>query len=585
MDIQLKRLTLLRSVVYHSSFRWIVLFVVIGTVIATASYNYYEVERELTKVELLRREAVAQLMATLLKEKFGRAADVAISISTRFSLQDSISAGQWQRALKLQYRILEEMPYIDRLFLSDIRGTLKADSPSLPGVLGHNFATRDWYQGVSKSWLPYVSPIYTRAAGPRQNVIAVTVPVRNKKGQVFGILGLQLRIENLLEWIPLINTGNNAFTYIVDSKGQLAYHSKRPYLEKITSVADNPIVKKMQHGAQGVEISYDPETEEKAIIAYASVPDSDWGVVVQQPYQSSLGMQARDSLLTQLIVGYSLILLLVTLAATMLLNFANARREAEIELEMKANLERQVNERTVALTAANKELEAFSYSVSHDLRAPLRSIDGFSQALLENYAEKLDERGANYLGRVRNAAQHMGNLIDQMLMLSRVTRVDMQSKRVDLSALASEVSAELQATDVTRKVEWRIQPGLSTVGDYNLLRIVLVNLLGNAWKYTANQTKPIIEFGFVCHADGSKEFYVRDNGAGFDLRYADKLFSAFQRLHLTNEFAGTGIGLATVQRIIHRHNGSVHGTGVVDQGATFYFKLPIQVNESEFSHV
>lgn len=241
--------------------------------------------------------------------------------------------------------------------------------------------------------------------------------------------------------------------------------------------------------------------------------------------------------------------------------------------------EQEINRRTAELQAANHELEAFSYSVSHDLRAPLRAIDGFSLALMEDYAGRLDETGKDYLNRVRAATQRMGQLIDDMLELSRIARMEMRHAPVNISELAVEVLEELQKGDPKRKVEWQVQPDMSVTADARLLRIVLTNLLGNAWKYTGRQPKPCIEFGSRTNANGVTEYFIRDNGAGFDMTYADKLFGPFQRLHAMAEFPGTGVGLAIVQRIIHRHGGEVHGEGVPGQGATFYFSLPEQIKE------
>ena len=221
---------------------------------------------------------------------------------------------------------------------------------------------------------------------------------------------------------------------------------------------------------------------------------------------------------------------------------------------------------------ANSELQSFSYSVSHDLRAPLRSIDGFSLALLEDYADKLDDSGKDYLQRVRAASQLMGRLIDDLLELSRVGRADMHRKRVDLSELAREIAAALQTAEPGRHGEFIIAPGMSVDGDASLLRAALTNLLGNAWKFTGKRDRPKIEFG-ARDEDGRRVYFVRDNGVGFDMTYADKLFVPFQRLHAKEEFPGTGIGLATIKRIITRHRGRVWAEGEVGSGATFYFTL------------
>src|SRR5450759_1440176 len=251
----------------------------------------------------------------------------------------------------------------------------------------------------------------------------------------------------------------------------------------------------------------------------------------------------------------------------------DARREAERELaEMNVDLERRVLERTLELEAANKELEAFSYSASHDLRAPLRALDGFSLALLEDYGEQLDDTGRDYLARLRAAAQRMGQLIDDLLMLSRVTRREMVREKVDLSALARDILADLRQAEPERAVDAAVADGLVANGDPALLRIVLQNLLANAWKFTSREPEAQVEVG-VDRRDGVAAYYVRDDGAGFDATYVDKLFTPFQRLHTAAEFPGTGIGLATVKRIVRRHGGTVWAEGAVDSGATIYFTL------------
>ena len=232
-----------------------------------------------------------------------------------------------------------------------------------------------------------------------------------------------------------------------------------------------------------------------------------------------------------------------------------------------------LSQRTIQLEAANRELESFSYSVSHDLQAPLRVINGFSQVLWENYQSNLDDRGQHYLQRIRANSERMSNLIDALLQLSRVTRSQMKSVKVNLSAIATDIVEELRIEDPERQVEVQIAPNLETKGDPQLLRIVLSNLLNNAWKYTSGRSQATIEFNTLASDERQTTYYVKDNGAGFNLEYADKLFTPFQRLHSQAEFPGTGIGLATVQRIIYRHGGKVWAEGECDRGATIYFSL------------
>lgn len=226
-----------------------------------------------------------------------------------------------------------------------------------------------------------------------------------------------------------------------------------------------------------------------------------------------------------------------------------------------------------ALHNTNVELESFSYSVSHDLRAPLRSIDGFSQALVEDAGPLLDEESRRHLERIRGAARRMGLLIDDLLTLSKVTRAEMKRERVDVTEIATQIAAELARLAPTRAVAVTVAPELTATGDAQLVRLALQNLIENAWKFTSRRSQASIEVGPTKDGDGAPAFYVRDNGAGYDPNFATKLFGPFQRLHPASDFPGSGIGLATVKRIVHRHGGHVWAEGKIDTGACFYFTL------------
>lgn len=245
-------------------------------------------------------------------------------------------------------------------------------------------------------------------------------------------------------------------------------------------------------------------------------------------------------------------------------------RKAEREIQaLNGHLERRIQE----LSAVNRELEAFSYSVSHDLRAPLNRIAGFSRAISEMYSGKLDEKGSLYLERIRNASERMCVLVDDLLNLARLTRAEMHHQPVNLSAIVEAITAELEAREPQRRVTFTIAPDVVVDGDEALLRVALVNLLENAWKFTRNHASALIEFG-VQREGRSAVYFVRDDGAGFDMASSGRLFTAFERLHAASDFEGTGIGLATVARIVLRHGGQVWAKGGVEQGATFYFTLP-----------
>jgi PAS domain S-box-containing protein len=255
------------------------------------------------------------------------------------------------------------------------------------------------------------------------------------------------------------------------------------------------------------------------------------------------------------------------------IDITDLRESASALGRLNDELEDRVVLRTAEMKHANAELEAFSYSVSHDLRAPLRAIDGFSNILMELHGKSLDENGLHYLKRISKGAQRMGELIDDLLDLSRLTRAELRPVRVDLGEIARVVVDELRRNDPGRAVEVSIDEGLAATGDARLLRIALENLVGNAWKFTRDRNPARIEIGTGVTPAGGRCFRIKDNGAGFDMAYSNKLFGAFQRLHRETEFEGTGIGLATVARILQRHGGSIWAEGAPDKGATFFFTL------------
>jgi signal transduction histidine kinase len=419
------------------------------------------------------------------------------------------------------------------------------------------------------------------------------------------------------ELVARTRMGERGYAYIVSGSGHLIAHpSQRPEVTTFdaTDWSYLPPVQRVRTGETGlIEYPFEGETW---VASYCPISCTGWGVVVQQPKADIVSSAERDAnllwrfLVLAFLVSAVLVagVIQVTLQPlgrlvrrlasgappvvgnypkdeigqlarefaglyTDLYNSQEALKESREDYRrLSEALEERVRARTVQLEAANREIASFAYSVSHDLRAPLRHIDGFSKILLEDYDPELDERGRDYLNRVRTASQRMGDLIDALLRLSRLTRGEVNLEPMDLTQMVREVAAELHARAPDRKVEWIIGEDLTICGDRTLVRVVLENLLGNAWKFTGGHAAARIEVGATAHA-GETVYHVRDDGAGFDMAYADQLFAPFQRLHRPEEFPGTGIGLATVQRIIARHGGRIWAEAAVEKGATFYFTL------------
>jgi light-regulated signal transduction histidine kinase (bacteriophytochrome) len=359
----------------------------------------------------------------------------------------------------------------------------------------------------------------------------------------------------------------------------VAFDSKSPARGEIVDLSATPVVRQLLQGKEGVLMAVDAATSEETIFAYASAEPYGWGVVMHQPARTSLGLLARDNELRRLSAAYALLLFLGISMAYLSYRIVVQRRHEREHVLVNAELEERVAARTLQLEAANKELEAFSYSVSHDLRGPLRSMDGFSLLLIEDYGDKLDEEGKDALGRIRAASQRMGHLIDDLLRLSQVTRAELNVTRVDLSALADEIAATLAREEPAREVEMQIEAGLSVNADPALMGIAMGNLLRNAWKFTAKTRTAVIRVG-AAQCDGKTAYFVGDNGAGFDMAHAKNLFGAFQRLHHVGDFPGTGIGLAIVRRIIGRHGGETWAQAREGEGATFFFTIKESEAES-----
>jgi PAS domain S-box-containing protein len=420
------------------------------------------------------------------------------------------------------------------------------------------------YRRCVESGHPIEEEVFLDLPTGKRYFHSTLIPSRDKCGNIHSIVGISRDItdtkeaEQKLKLLNFALNNVNDEAYLIDNKACFRYvngkscqalgYSRDELLSMNVADVDPdfPLDRWLEHWN---------EIREKGAVVFESKHRAKDGRIY--PVEISANYFEYDN------CGYNLALV----------RDITERKLAEEEiLKLNQDLEKRVAERTSQLQIANKELEAFAYSVSHDLRAPLRSIDGFSQVLLEEYQDEIDAQGKNYLQRVRSAAQRMSQLIDDMLSLSRINRTEIDIRNVNLSEIARVIANNFIEAQPERNVEFIIEERIIAKADGRLLRIVLENLLGNAWKFTSKHPKSRIEFGKRQQGDKTV-YFVKDDGAGFDMNYAGKLFGAFQRLHDSNEFTGTGIGLATVQRIIHRHGGKIWAEGEVEKGATFYFTL------------
>ena len=556
--------------------RWTLVLLLAGALSALALLalqSYRVVDEELTEAALSRRASVSYLAAAVLAEKFDRLVDIGTSLATRVRFRQLVEAGRWTEAVKILREIPRDFPFVDRITLNDLRGRLMADVPETPSARGRSFAHQDWYQGVIRNGKPYISELYRRTAPPRVNIFAAAIPIRSATGKLLGILVMQVRSGTFFEWIKGIDVGPEGTVYVVDHRGTLAYRANDASQGDPVEVSVTPAVRRVLQGSGGVHVVPNPVEGKSLVVAYQPIEKHGWSVVLEQP--ATAAFATRDDQLRRIFFAYALNLAFLASVALLVSLIVIQHRQARSDRTANAELEQRVAERTTELEVSNSELESFTYSVSHDLRAPLRAIDGFAEMLQESGGERLDDEGRRKLRVIRESSQKMGQLIDDLLAFSRLGRQTVSATQVDMAAMATEVFEELIGGSPGPRSGFTIWPMPGAWCDRALIRQVWVNLLANAIKFSGKRQDPVIEAGG--YTEGAQNiYYVRDNGAGFDMRYYKKLFGVFERLHSAAEFSGTGVGLAIVQRVVTRHRGRVWAESKVGEGATFYFALPTQ---------
>jgi len=535
--------------------------------------------------------------------------DAASSMESLAELTSPVAGAASRDASLLAGTILQHSTLLSHLMFLSPTGYARLVLPaSLAGAtFRRDLGFASWFAELRENNRGVISDLFISTIDRRPTIV-VAAPVRSQDGGFAGAWAGSLDLGRLsvLHQLPA-GADPHRSGYLTDRRGLVIAHQGNPlYVEEQTDFSGVPAVREALAGKSGtlryvnpVELSENLGAFLPLEIAPASPP---WAVVYSVTTRYALGqlnslalaVVGLGVLLAALSSGLTVLSLrrflspLGTLVATAgrigagdfaaptpLRTGDELQELAEAFAGMANSLRRkdeQIREQMTELQAGNRELEAFSYSVSHDLRAPLRSIDGFSKALLEDYSALLPPEGREFLGYLRAASQQMGQLIDDLILLSRLTRDEFHAEEVDLSAMAEKAAAELRSGDPGRTVQFAIQPEVRAPGDPRLLWHVLANLLGNAWKFTAGRPQACIEFGSSQDGEGTR-YFVRDNGVGFDMAYAGRLFSPFQRLHASSQFEGSGIGLATVQRVIRRHGGRVWAEAQTGQGATFYFTL------------
>jgi signal transduction histidine kinase len=545
-------------------------------------------------------EERATFLAKLILEHQRATIGVLRSYASRPLLVSSIRGKDFDETVKHLSDLAKNNPEMEWPFIANPDSTIWANFPVDKRSYNKDLSSRDWYKGIKREWKPYISSVFKLIVGENDLAVAVCAPIFDEKGEVVGILSTAQSTAFFRKIIGEVGLNLHAHISLMDQEAHIIYSSRFPYRKEVIVYPSFESIKRATKGEKSyVEIRDPSDGDRIKYVSFAPIEEIGWSIIIEKTKSDVLRSEYSRFVLI------AVISFLIFAVATLTLVHLRGRQRKLSELE---KLTTELEESTVHIRVTNKaleheiterkrteeeiqklnqdlqerttELEAFSYSVSHDLRAPLRSIDGFSMALLEDYVDRLDETGKDYFRRIRTATQRMSELIDGLLILSRLTREEIKREAIDLSGITKHLSAGLQDRPPDRPVEFVITEGATAQGDAVMLRVVMENLLGNAWKFTRNHPSARIEFGMMegngQEATDKREtiFYVRDDGAGFDMAYSDKLFGLFQRLHSNGDFPGIGIGLTTVRRIIHRHGGRIWAKGEVEKGATFYFTLP-----------
>jgi signal transduction histidine kinase len=538
--------------------------IAIGIALAYFGYaSYRTVEHDLSDAALSGRTAISVLAASTLTQDFQRLIDIGRSLASRVRFGELIAAERWGEAAQVMVNVPRDFPAIEQVLLIDAAGRLQGATPAVDSASAT--ALSEQLRALPAVSQPFVSNVQA-AQGVRSACFLVVLPVLRADERLLGWLALRISARSFLQLFAQLQLEPDAAIQVLDRRGQLAFDSASPGQRRIVNLSNDPRVQRMFAGEVGVDIG---AVTAEDVVAFAPTAFG-WGVLTRWPQRTVFA--ARDAQLRRVLFTCALFALILSMAFGLLLLLAIERRQRRHERRTNLELESRVRERTAQLEKANVDLESFSYSVSHDLRAPLRAINGYVQFLFEEHQGILDASARRCIDHVQRNVCHMSRLIDELLELARVGRVALEQEIIDMGALVSEVLPTVLGTRSNVAVDMQVLPPV--YADATLIRQIWVNLLDNAVKYSSHTTQPRIT---ICAetAAGQVTYCVADNGAGFDMRHYEQLFKPFSRLHSSDEFSGTGVGLALVKRIVERYDGRVWAESIPNQGTKVFFSLPI----------
>ncbi|HYM35689.1 MAG TPA: ATP-binding protein, partial [Steroidobacteraceae bacterium] len=529
--------------------------VVIASVAVVFAYQTYRsIERELTASALSGRESIAYLASAMLSKEFQRFTELGEALATRVRFTELVDAGDWQHAMAIMDKVPSDSALVDQLLLTDLQGVVRATIPSDSRDDSNRDSDKDWYRNATMSLEPSV--LYTRSnkTGILERNLAMATPIKNASGHVVGFLILKCDVKRLFDWVLRMDVESSTSFFVADRSGKRVFESWAFDAADLVDVSTLPLVQKALQGNHGVDTDADSATlpNRKAthmVAAYAPV-EYGWGVIAQWPQE--VVFAARDQAVRRVLFASIAVLLLLILAGYLIGRVVVERQTGNAERAANILLEQRIAERTAELNLMNQELESYSYSIAHDLRAPLRAIDGFSQLLAADDSRELSSGGQKYLASIHRNVVYMAQLIDELLELSRIGRVQLQRQHINMNELVLDAKAAVASEG--RGARFVIGDLPSIQGDLPLIRQVWINLIDNAIKYSSRTDAPQVDVTAKV-SDDECIFCISDNGVGFDMRYYDRLFKPFSRLHNAAHFSGTGVGLAIVKRIVERHGG------------------------------